>query len=363
MDPNLLPSELRNKEEQEQARHKKQAADFGLELNSFKKEVQQKNSRPSANRGGLWQRLFGPAKQPAQSEKLTEPALESFHASSVDLLSPAKSIKVSPVFNRQPDNRRLQENHWKNQAPIAKPPALPRPEQHEMEKITLPRANNLNSKPAVIVEKKKAKSVFQGVPKREKASEVSVNLMPQELVSAFSAGGKQNFISLAIAIIIPALIITVGYGLIILLQDNLKSRMAERQQEFADLQKQIGDFIQKENQNNQVADKVSAIKKLLDEKIIWDNFFTSLEKYTLDGVSFDSLSADTSGVLSLPGLADDYNVLARQLAAFRDANDFIKDVKLTNAQLASSGKGGVIGVSFQIRLVLQDNIFRNSAVK
>ena len=91
---------------------------------------------------------------------------------------------------------------------------------------------------------------------------------------------------------------------------------------------------------------------------MWSNFFALLEKYTLDGVYFTSLTADTSGTLILPGVADNYHILAQQLAILRDAKDFVSDAKISNAQLYSEGKAGVTGISFQLRLNLADQVFK-----
>ena len=202
------------------------------------------------------------------------------------------------------------------------------------------------------------KGIYHLAPKRERPSGFDVNLMPQELISKLSWGGTNSLKPILIAVIVPLIVISLGYVALILLQNDLKSHMAIRQAEFDGLERQIGDFIVREKQNNQVADRVAAIKQILDNKVMWSNFFSYLEKYTLDGIYFNSLTADNSGVLALPGTADNYATLARQIAVFRDASDFIKDVKLTNAQLISADRAGVVGVGFQLRIVLQDNVFK-----
>jgi hypothetical protein len=60
----------------------------------------------------------------------------------------------------------------------------------------------------------------------------------------------------------------------------------------------------------------------------------------------------------LPGVADNYQVLAKQLAVLRDATDLVKEVKISNAQILSEGRAGIVGVSFQLKLVLQDEVFK-----
>ncbi|MFA6526024.1 MAG: hypothetical protein WCT26_01245 [Candidatus Buchananbacteria bacterium] len=209
-------------------------------------------------------------------------------------------------------------------------------------------------------EVKEVKSAYHTVPKSEGHSGFNVNLMPEELLNQLKSDSAKNIQSIIIAIIIPVIIITIGYGAVILLQNDLKTRMIAKNIEFDKLNKQIGDYVIQEKYNNAVADRVTAIKKLLDEKIIWNNFFLYLESYTLDGVYFTDLTADTSGALILPGVAENYDVLAKQLAALRDADKFVKSVKLSSAQIISEGKAGVIGVGFQVRLILQDSVFQKT---
>jgi len=448
MDPNLLPIDLRGKEDKEQARLKKQPVGFGLELKLPEKN---KKHEKAAKAPGIWSGLFGSKPKPVATEKLTVPPADFSHARSVDLLTSGKQVNkssvsanrpgknkksgwlknilgqpVSPVMNYAPEEKKSvpttrvyepkpavkpdiawrlpAQNRAKDNKPASRPKAGDSWTEIFKNMFSIGRKKRIDFRlasagdkkeliaPAPPVLKQEAKretapakefvpyhavtprhnppvetknthseansAKYHTAPKREKNAEVNVNLMPQELMSRLSSGSAGNIKSIVIAVIIPLAIISLGYGAIMLLQNNLESKMSERQGEFEGLQKQIGDFVSREKQNNQVADQVVAVKKLMDEKIIWKVFFADLEKYTLDGVYFTSLTADTSGVLTLPGVADDYDTLAKQLAALRDASDFVKDVKLTNAQLISEGKSGVIGVGFQLRLTLQDNIFK-----
>lgn len=384
MDPNLLPSDLREKEDKEQARLKKQPDDFSIELNlpagkgkSWKKEI----ASSGAKAPGLWSKVFGRPVSPVINYAVSEPNQALSPKIGQKALAPSL-LKGNGAAARQPagdswseifknmfgvgrkdriDFRLASAGRSKTKTPAA-PADWPEIKQPVFSEKQASDQARMAPPPAVKkIEKEKpkepAKTVYHTVSKHEKNSGFNVNLMPQELLTRLSSGSVDNIKAAIIAVIVPLLIITLGYGAIVLLQNDLKARMAAKQMEFNDLQKQIGDFVSQEEKNNEVAGRVSAIKKLLDEKIIWSNFFSYLEKYTLDGVYFTDLTADTSGVLTLPGVADDYEVLAQQLAAFRDADDFISRVKLVNAQLVSEGKAGVVGVSFQLRVTLQDGVF------
>lgn len=203
--------------------------------------------------------------------------------------------------------------------------------------------------------KKKGRTAYHLVPKFEKGNGVNVNLLPGDL-----AGRAKKTVSesrfLAMAIILPMILITATYGVLWLLQQQAVKDLATRKIQLDGLQRQIGNFTAKEKANNDFANRLAAVKKLNEQKAVWSNFFSQLERYTLDGVYFTNLTVDTSGVFVLPGVASDYGTLAKQLALFKDAKDFIKDFTITNTELYSQEKAGVTGVSFQLRLTLQDKL-------
>lgn len=384
MDPNLLPDNLRGKEDREQFRLKKQPVGFGMEL-----KMPQNDKRPAkaAKAPGIWAGLFGRPVSPIINYTNIEKKPQAAPKAEWKMPAPNLAKTSKPMARRQAGDswteifknmfgvgrrKRIDfrlASAGGNKQPIIQAHA---PSQPEIRHETPPAEEAAPFRAAVLrheqpsarrekIHEAKA-SKYHAAPKRERSAEVYVNLMPQELMARLSSGAAGNIKAVIAALVVPAVIITAGFGAIVLLQADLKSRMAEKQQEFNSLQAQIGDFVSQERLNNQTADQVAAVKKLLDEKIIWNAFFDSLEKHTLDGVYFTSLTADTSGVLTLPGVADDYAALARQLAALRDAGDFVKDVKLTNAQLISEGKSGVIGVGFQLRLTLKESVFKKPKI-
>lgn len=227
----------------------------------------------------------------------------------------------------------------------------------EQTKPSLPEKKS-SAAPAKEAEKhqaKKGKTAYHLVPKFEKGNGINVNLMPGDL-----AGKTKKTISetrfLAVAIILPMILITAAYGSLWLLQQQANKDLAARKTKLEGLQGQISVLKAKEKANNDFANRLTAVKKLNDEKAVWSNFFNQLERYTLDGVYFTNLTVDTSGVFVLPGIAADYETLAKQLALFKTADNFIKDFTITNTELYSEEKAGVVGVSFQLRLTLQEKL-------
>ncbi|MFA6227809.1 MAG: hypothetical protein WC668_01340 [Patescibacteria group bacterium] len=184
-----------------------------------------------------------------------------------------------------------------------------------------------------------------------------INLIPSELLKG-KAGGV-NWFRVVSSMILPALVVFFCYLGMSWLQSNINQKISINRNELTQLQKSIGDYNERARINNDTANRVITLKKLLDNRIYWTKFFTLLEKYTLDGVYFKEFRADIAGLISLPATADNYETLARQLVVLKDANDFVKDARTTSMQVSTDPKAGVTGIDFLLRLTLADGVFRH----
>lgn len=184
-----------------------------------------------------------------------------------------------------------------------------------------------------------------------------VNLIPIDLLGKRTVSQGREVAYFAIAVFIPVVILLFVYGVIFWGQSQLTESMKQRNALLDSKTKEIGDYESRLKKNNDLANRILGISSLRKNKLAWSNFFELLEKYTLDGVYYNNLSMDTSGSLLLPGVADSYVTVAKQLALLNNASDFVKDAKISNIQIFSDGKTGSSGVSFQLRLVLVDHVF------
>ncbi|MBI5765851.1 hypothetical protein HZA71_01325 [Candidatus Falkowbacteria bacterium] len=194
---------------------------------------------------------------------------------------------------------------------------------------------------------------------KAKKSHFNINLIPEELVYREWINIRMQIIVLFLAIIFPAVIVYGAYRLIGFYQERADQQIHYKQAAINKLQEVAADY-QKIKQNNTILQqKLMVIKGILDGHIYWTNFFRRLEKYTLDGVYYTDFAADISGEFMLPAIAASYGEAAKQIMAFKQAADFVKEVRVDKISLHSSGKGGITGVEFELKLKLADNVFRN----
>ena len=81
--------------------------------------------------------------------------------------------------------------------------------------------------------------------------------------------------------------------------------------------------------------RTSDVRMLLSQHVYWDAFFKKLEAVTLPSVAYASMSVDISGTVTLSATARSYNDVGDQLLTYQRATDFITDVTISTATLAT----------------------------
>jgi len=419
-DVNLLPEELRKKENTEQRRRDSRTPSFDISLTRPEEKKSEK--------AGWLSRLFGKPVSPIVSSSryqspvsdnpaavlptfkssapanlpisegvdrsnfyrqelkgLTELAGQNRREQSSLESMPAPKAVVSTQTNQSPskkgDWRRILASLFSRSGKVesrmnlaksaeATVPLASMPIKFREEKVELKTSPNQPAKPIVEgariepirKEKKHKHNKYGGYHTTEPITHnrhTYINLIPSELLKG-KAGGV-NWFRVVSLMILPALVVFFCYLGMSWLQSNINQKISTNRNELTQLQKSIGDYNERARINNDTANRVITLKKLLDNRIYWTRFFTLLEKYTLDGVYFKEFRADIAGLISLPATADNYETLARQLVALKSADDFVKDARTASMQVSTDPKAGVTGIDFLLRLTLADGIFRHLA--
>ncbi|MFA5163027.1 MAG: hypothetical protein WC441_00700 [Patescibacteria group bacterium] len=108
-------------------------------------------------------------------------------------------------------------------------------------------------------------------------------------------------------------------------------------------------------------DKLTALKPLLDNHIYWTNFFSWLERHTLNSVTFGGFSGNTSGVYSLQAETKNFSDISYQVKAFLDAPETLEAEVLSGQSSQSKDKDGRVksgAVTFGIDFKIKPEIFK-----
>lgn len=181
---------------------------------------------------------------------------------------------------------------------------------------------------------------------------LGVNLVPEEMLG--SAAGKNRLVSLGFVALLAALVVALGYIGMVIYQNRIVDETETIRTQIA----AVDGEIKKQSAAKKTAMDFHAaannVLGLLDRHIYWTRFLSGLETYTIRDVFYRNITVDRAGHLSIIASAKDYRAVARQLLAFQDAKDFIKDVSITAAQAAK--ENNEVLVNFAVSITLQDDV-------
>ncbi|MEK7653077.1 MAG: hypothetical protein AAB358_01165 [Patescibacteria group bacterium] len=392
-DINLLPDDFRKREEKERAHSANRPKIFNVEM-SRPLEEKRANLNSDKPKKSWWSKIFGQPVSPIRNGVAPIRALESqFERKEEIKKPPEKKIEMKKMRPKKHFWRGIFGRREKLSKPIAfakpawvKPPVAPRvfrpsfvPELSGLEK----KRENL---PPLMSKKKEKKPWFffgfggkkakpekpiisAGEEKKEMADspvvapktnklKFNINLIPQELISIKYYDPRWQGIIILIAIISAGLVVFGLYFLIDFGQTDINKKIAASENTVKRLNKELVEYQKQYDRYIGLETKILLIDQLFKNHIYWTKFFNLLEKYTLDGVYFTDVSADASGNLVLPARADNYERVAEQLVALRNATDFIKKATVDEVKLEVSPKSGIVGVSFDLKLKLVDDVFK-----
>jgi Tfp pilus assembly protein PilN len=108
-----------------------------------------------------------------------------------------------------------------------------------------------------------------------------------------------------------------------------------------------------ENRVQTLAALISAYEELVRQHHNWTHIFATIEERTLPEVTLTSLDGEyMRGHLSIEGLAQNYNALARQIRSYEGGSSFVV-VDATEVSLTPEGEiGFVLTVSFNPNVTL-----------
>lgn len=237
------------------------------------------------------------------------------------------------------------QSHTVAPRPVPKPaPVLPSKPQQTFQQKPQPIKNAL---------KPKTKRVQKG-PATET---LGVNLMTEEMLAG--ATQQNKVAALGLVALGCVVVVAAAYVGLTVFQQRIVDQIADKEQQIAAIERELVPLAPKKQAVAAFQKNISNILNLLSTHLYWTKFFSGLEKYTVRSVYFTGMNADQSGRMTLGAQAADYASVARQLIAFESADDFVKDVSITSANMSEAG--GRSTVSFSVTITLADNVFFRDA--
>jgi len=373
---NLLPDELRDKEDRELKSARKKPRLVKIEMSSPKKEAAiqaLKTPKPS-----LLSRLF--SKKTASTDMPESVAGESkvkpeeFYPREREKILHIPKVKdsqlpdlVGPNFvSENQSGKKMDEK-----APVEEEKYQAGDKSYKKE-IFSPRTKTAIEITEVVKEGKKRPnfwSKFSGrkktknekvtAPKDQPINErLDVNLIPDELARYPELELPKKLFTNGMIIFVTLLLVIGAYLGITWYQFKITQEIKESEAEILSINEEISNYEKDKKEALELQQYLQVVRGLLDNHVYWTKFFSLLEEYTLDEVYYNSFSMSGKDELVISAVGKDYNSVAKQLVALQQASGFVKSVKIDAAAAEIDQKAGVyMGVSFNISLQFQPNVF------
>jgi hypothetical protein len=169
---------------------------------------------------------------------------------------------------------------------------------------------------------------------------LEVNLIKDEMEVDFEL--NKRLFSLFLALFVAGLFVTEIYFGLDWWQNEEEKKAISLKTDYEKVSQDVKNTRTKAEEMMTFKDKLAVSQKIIDNHIYWTNFFTWLEKNTLNSVSYGGgFSGDISGAYNLGAVANTYSDISWQVRNFK--ND-----KYTLSASVSSGSGGGVGKTSEI---------------
>ena len=163
-----------------------------------------------------------------------------------------------------------------------------------------------------------------------------VSLMPrQTMIISRVVRSRLLFLIVAVIVLLVIFFISRLYGNFHF--SKLESQVEHLKREIVLLEAQSTPFLENRDAIVILTNKATTVKKVLNNHIYWTNFFNLLEVHTVPDVYFGDFSASAGESVRLMATSRNLISLARQIVAFNNASDFIKEVEVSNIQKFDDG--------------------------
>lgn len=240
-----------------------------------------------------------------------------------------------------------------NRAPRPLPTSPAMPAKPTLGKMTL-RKSGIGDR--ILSETKRSAPSMIPLPEDDDSG-YNVNLLSEDLVG--DTEPRRRFIQLGLVAAGAILLIGLGYLGLYFYQRNIEQHISSTKEQLATVEADIRQLSATQQEAAATAQKLSAIKSLIDRHTRWTKFFSLLEKYTLPSVSYGpAFTGDLNGSLSLSATASTYEQVAQQYLIFKQLSEsktFISNFSITGA--TQSAKDNTTQVNFVVTMTLVPAVF------
>lgn len=144
---------------------------------------------------------------------------------------------------------------------------------------------------------------------------VTLNLLPNAILR--SASHQSPLVSLLRVGTLSMLCLTAVYLTMVCYQAFYVWRTQAAVQQLHSLDSTILGYRGLQSEINASSNTLTAVQTMLDEHVYWTQWFSYLERSTLQSVYYTNFSGSTNGTMNLQAIAPDFATVAQQIALFQ----------------------------------------------
>jgi type II secretory pathway pseudopilin PulG len=187
---------------------------------------------------------------------------------------------------------------------------------------------------------------------------LDINLIPVELAKHPEIEFPKKLFQSGLILALVILLVIGSYLGITWYQFRITKQIQKLENQIADLDQQIKGLEADKSAVLTLQNRLKLVRQLLDNHVYWTKFFALLEKYTISEVYYTNFSMTGREQLVISAKGRDYQSVAKQLMAFQQASDFVKNVRIDSAAAEiDSADGTYLGVNFNINLEFLPGVF------
>lgn len=166
-------------------------------------------------------------------------------------------------------------------------------------------------------------------------SVLEVNLIKDEMEVDFEL--NKRLFSLFLALFVAALFVAEIYFGLDWWQTEEEKKAVALKNEYERVSLDVKNTRAQSDEMTTFKDKLTISQKIIDNHIYWTNFFSWIEKNTLNSVSYAGLSGDVTGKYSLGATTNNYRDISWQVRNFKN-DKYVLSALVGSGASAGAGK-------------------------
>src|SRR3989344_332897 len=192
---------------------------------------------------------------------------------------------------------------------------------------------------------------------KENRQNLDVNLMPEDVAAKIDIAFPKKFGGTITTLLVVGLFIAGSYVGLLWYQNRLDQQIEAIEKDIHDLDAKITSAEVRQTEIIDLQERLKLIRELLENHMYWTKFFEMLEQNTIQEVYYTNFSMTGTDRLILSAIGRDFSSAAKQMVVFQNAKEFISDVRIDAVSGELDQNDNIVQTNFNIVLTIAPGVF------